>query len=759
MNFSRLLIVIYSILVLMFMSGCSDPEKKREKHYKRAQEYIKIEDEKSAIIELKKAIQLDPKYADARYQLALLYLKAGDARKAFGELQRTTSIDPQNLDAGVKVAEFLLLSKNREESRKYVEQVLFQDPDYQNGLALLANLELLDGNFDKAKKTIDRAISLNDSIDKYYNIKGRILVAQKQMEEGEKNFLKAIELKPDYFANYKTLLLYYEQQQNESAVQQLLDHMTRKFPDNPQLHLMLSRVHQRKGKLEEAEQALLKAQEVSENAPSYRLLLAEFYKKTEKYDIAEETLRTALTDFPDDLQIQVTLGELLFELRKFDKAKNIMDSILESNPANGGANLIKARFMIKDNKYEEALEIITPLLSDYPKWSDPFYYSALSHLRIGKPELAQKSIELATQNSPAKDRYHALAAQIHLIRGNSSEASKEASIALRINPHNLVAVKILAKSFNQSKDFEKSLQLMSKLNPQAVEHDQELLESKAMAQLGLGKNHDAKKALTQLLKISPENSKALALLIALNNYKDVSSAIDFVSQHISSGESAGHYNLLGDLLVKNKEFDRALTAYQKAQILRPKDPRSYILSARLLALLGKTEDEKAKYQELLGVNPDSIPALMGLAGCYEKTGDLLLAKETYMQVLKLNPAMAAAANNLAWLIASEDEGDLGEALRLAMQAKQALPDQPHIADTLGWVHYQRNSYPLAITQFRQALEKRPGDPTINYHLALALHGNGDLEDAVNSLKSALDTGTDFPEKSEATALLQKLEQK
>ena len=736
--------------------GCSEPQKKRDKHYKRALEYIKLADEKSAIIELKNAVNLDPKFADGRYQLGLLYLRTGDAGKAFGELQRATSLDPQNLDAGIKVAEFLLLSSNKEESRKYVEQVLETDPEYQDGLALLANLELIEGNFRKAEEVIDKAISLNNSIDKYYNIRGRVLIAQERFAEGEKSLLKSIELNPNHFANYKTLLLYYEQRQNESAVQQLLDHMTRKFPENPQLHLMLARLHQQRGELIEAEQAYVKAKEQGDNSISYWLLLTEFYKDIEQYEQAEQTLQSALEAFPEDLQAQVSLGDLLFDLRKFDEAQKILDDLLESNPANGGANLLKARFLIKDQQYNEALEIITPLLTDYPKWSDPFYFSALCHLRIGKPELAQKSIELAIQNAPAKDRYRALAAQIHLVRGNSSEAGKEASNALRINPRNFVAAKILTQSFNQSKEFDKAIKLLGNISPELVERDPELLESLAMAHLGKGNREEAKKTLEKLLRIEPGKSKALALLLALKDFKDIPAAVDFVTGYVQLAETAGHYLLLGDLQAKGQEFEKALAAYHKAQTLQPTNPKSYILAARLLARLGKTENAAAKYKELLEIDPNSIPALLGLGSTYEYEGKLEMAKETYRQILQINPSVAAAANNLAWLIASEEGGDLGEALRLAMQAKQELPDQPHVADTLGWVHYKRGSYPLAITQFTQALEKRPNDPVIQYHLALALRGNNKNEEAMSILQEILQPDVRFQGKESAAALYEEM---
>lgn len=756
MNFARLTATVCTIFIFFTLPACSDADKKKDKHYLRALEYIKIDDDKSAVLELKNAIQLDAKFADARYQLGLIYLKEGNPRAAFGELQRAAGLDPKNLDAGVKVAEFFLLSRNKEESRKYVEQVLNEDPTYQDGLALISNLELIEGNFDKAAKAINDALSQDGENDKYFNIRGRILVAQGKAEEGKSDFLRAIQLGPDSFANYRTLLLFYQQHEDEEAVAQLLDDMTRQFPENPQLYIMLSQLHRRNGDIEAAEKALLRAQETSKDTVSPNLMLAEFYKDTRNYSKAEETLLKARIEFPETIQVQITLGELFFDLQKFEEAKKIMDTILEPNPANGGANLLRARFLIRDQKPEEAIEILASLMSDYPKWGDLFYYSALCHLRIGKIELAQKAIELALQNNRSKDRYHALAAQIHLIRGNSSEATKEAAIALRINSHNFVAIKILTKSLIQNKDFQKAIDLLDRINQETVTNDVELLGSLAMAQLGLDQKDKAEQTFTRLLALEPQNSKTLAILTALQSGNDISNAIEFVTTHNNQNESWGHYLLLGDLLIKDRQFQEALAAFQNALRLNPNNPRGYIVKAQLLNRLGKAEESMATYEELLIKRPKSIPALMGLATILEQQGKPSLAKEKYIVAMEIQPDLPVAANNLAWLLASEEGADLGEALRLAMQAKQALSDQPHIADTLGWVHYKRKSYPLAITQFKQALEKRPDNPTINYHLALAQAANDSKEEAITSIEKSLNSGEKFGDREAAKLLLEEL---
>ena len=60
-------------LVLLLLGGCSgDPEKKKAVHYEKAMAYVQEKNPSAAIIELRNAIQLDPKYAEARNQLGLL---------------------------------------------------------------------------------------------------------------------------------------------------------------------------------------------------------------------------------------------------------------------------------------------------------------------------------------------------------------------------------------------------------------------------------------------------------------------------------------------------------------------------------------------------------------------------------------------------------------------------------------------------------------------------------------------------------------
>ena len=132
------------------------------------------------------------------------------------------------------------------------------------------------------------------------------------------------------------------------------------------------------------------------------------------------------------------------------------------------------------------------------------------------------------------------------------------------------------------------------------------------------------------------------------------------------------------------------------------------------------------------------------------------AKEQYQKALKINSKFAPAANNLAYLYAEKGE-NIDEALNLAQSAKEQFPDDPHIADTLGWVYYKKNVFTLAITYLKEASEKTPDDSMIRYHLGMAYYKNGDKELAKKELRKALELDPKFSGAEDAKNILARLQ--
>ena len=103
-----LLIILFSLAVFF---SCSSDEEKKADYLKSGMAYFEKEDYKSAEIEFKNAVQIDPQCLEAYINLAKTCLRTGNARGAFKAYSRASQIDPKNIDVQLKLATFMVLGK------------------------------------------------------------------------------------------------------------------------------------------------------------------------------------------------------------------------------------------------------------------------------------------------------------------------------------------------------------------------------------------------------------------------------------------------------------------------------------------------------------------------------------------------------------------------------------------------------------------------------------------------------------------------
>ncbi|ARM30394.1 hypothetical protein B9H02_02445 [Prosthecochloris sp. HL-130-GSB] len=115
---------------------------------------------------------------------------------------------------------------------------------------------------------------------------------------------------------------------------------------------------------------------------------------------------------------------------------------------------------------------------------------------------------------------------------------------------------------------------------------------------------------------------------------------------------------------------------------------------------------------------------------YEKLLRYDLSKAAYASVLEIDPDNPLALNNLAYMMAEQDE-QLDLALEYATKAVEFEPDNPVFLDTLGWVLYKQQKYERAKLYLEKAATLDPSEPEIRLHLDKVLdamgEGNGSLK--------------------------------
>jgi tetratricopeptide (TPR) repeat protein len=104
----------------------------------------------------------------------------------------------------------------------------------------------------------------------------------------------------------------------------------------------------------------------------------------------------------------------------------------------------------------------------------------------------------------------------------------------------------------------------------------------------------------------------------------------------------------------------------------------------------------------------------------------------------------------------ERGGNIDEALGFAQVAKENMPKNPAVMDTLGWIYYLKGSYLNAIAELQDSVELVPDNAAINYHLGLAYYKNNQPDGATEYLEKALELEPNFKGAEEARRILNEI---
>jgi len=214
-------------------------------------------------------------------------------------------------------------------------------------------------------------------------------------------------------------------------------------------------------------------------------------------------------------------------------------------------------------------------------------------------------------------------------------------------------------------------------------------------------------------------------------------------------------NMKGSILSTWNKGAEAEKAFKQAIQENPNFLPPYYSLARLYMREKRQDMAISQYNALLEKDPKQPFPHMLLGIIYDIQKEHNLAEEEYKKALELDPGFAPAANNLAFLLADQDK-ELDRALELAQKAKERLPDDPGVMDTLGWAYYKKGLYDSARSELLDSIEKMPDNAVIHYHLGLTYYKKGEKEKAREELEKALSLDNSFDGAKEAAEVLKKL---
>ncbi|MGA2229869.1 MAG: tetratricopeptide repeat protein [Tepidisphaeraceae bacterium] len=158
---------------------------------------------------------------------------------------------------------------------------------------------------------------------------------------------------------------------------------------------------------------------------------------------------------------------------------------------------------------------------------------------------------------------------------------------------------------------------------------------------------------------------------------------------------------------------------------------------------GQWIEAEAIYRQVLAAQPDSPPALQGMARVLQRGGRLDDAARCLDRALALRPDDGGLLNDRANLFA--ERGDLDSAIALFQRAISLRPDLPQLYHNCASALQKRGRLDEAISAYRQAIALRPDLAESLCNLGNALQDKGEVEEAIDCYRRAVAARPDFAE--------------
>ena len=726
---------IPALLLTLLLAACGGDSP--ESLIASSKAYLAKNDTKAAVIQLKNALQQNPKLPEARFLLGSALLDSGDIAGAEVELRKALELKhpadevvpllARTLLAGGKAKKMLdefgktkltageplaalntILATahaslgNRDVAKELLAEALATQPDYVP--ARLADIRETAANKDLtgARSKIDALLSKNPNNPEALLIKGNLLSIDGDASSALAEYRKAIDAKPAYLAAHSAVI---------TALLQA-------------------------NKIDDAVKQLEALKAVAPKHPQTFYFDAQLKYQRKEFKAAREPAQQLLRISPNNPMALQVAGAIEFQLRSYLQAETYLAKALQIAPGLRLARQMLIASYLRAGQPGKALDALQPVLGSIDKDSALLALAGEAYLQHGEPNKAAEYLAKASKLEPDNAAKKTSLAVAHMAQGNSENALQEleqisvsdkgitADLALiaaylrnnqldkalkaidgieKKQPDNPATYNLRARTLLAKKDMDgarKSFEKALSVNPTFFP----AVASLANLDILNKKPDDARKRFETLLAVDPKNTQALLAIAELKAANGGTS--DEISSAIGKAISASPSEIAPRIALiqyhlKNKDIKKALGAANEAATSIPD-------KAEILDALGRTQ---------------------------QLSGDLNQAQITYGKLASLQPASPLPLLRLAEVqFASKNKDEGIKSLKKALEIK---PDNLDAQRALVQVAME-NKTPSNALEIARTIQKQRPKEVVGYILESDIHAfNKAWAEAINVLRSGL----------------------
>jgi tetratricopeptide (TPR) repeat protein len=782
-NYSHLSRLIGIALLSVTCVACSGAQERKVSYLQKSQTYFDQQNYDKARIELRNALQIDPKYVEARYLSGRVAEKRGELREAVGQYQAAIDENPKFNTARAAMARLYLLGGLPEKATELVDAGLKDEPQNPALLTVRAAIQAQAGRVVPALEDAEASYKLQPN-DEYtvallaslYKQSARLDKAIEVVTKGSKQLPKSVDL-------HVVLADLEASQQNYAALQQQLQQVIDLEPKVLTHRARLAQFLLFRKDVPGAEATWRKAIKDLPDQQEPKLALIDLLWSQQGEAAATNEMTAMVASEPDNAELKLKLGGYLERQNKLDQAEQIYREVIKKFDKDasglGARNRLAALYLTKRNDPTRAAALVAEVLKENAHDNDALILRANMALQKGDAATAITDLRGVLRDQPNSAPLMRALAKAHLQNHETSLAEETLRSALQTNPGDLPTRKELAQLLLQQGKADQARVMLDQLaSVQGVSNDPEIIDAQFKAQLmakdyaaaqqtaeklqqlkpnaavgwyfaGLAaegqKSMDvARKQYETALDKQPDGAEPLAALVRLDVAdKQIPRALQRLDKVIAANpKHSVAYNLRGELLLSQKQFAEAMTAFNKSIESSPDWWAPY--RGLALSQLGNKEVDAAISTYQQGIDKTRNNALTtDLATLYERMGKSDESIKVYEQWLQREPKSLMAANNLAMLLLNHrnDKASIDQAQKLSELLSSST--EPALLDTRGWVKFKAGDYQGAVNLLQQAANAVPDSSTLRYHLGMAQWKSGDANGARSNLQAAVKDNKPF----------------
>ncbi len=162
---------------------------------------------KDAEILYRKAIKINPNFAEAYSNLGSVLSELGELQEAEYLLRKAIELNPDLADANYNIGTILIDLGKSKEAELFLRKAIEVNPDFADAHVNLGNILKDLGKLQEAELSQRKAIELNPDYAEAHSNLGNVLLDLGKIKEAELSQRKAIELNPNYADAYWNLAL------------------------------------------------------------------------------------------------------------------------------------------------------------------------------------------------------------------------------------------------------------------------------------------------------------------------------------------------------------------------------------------------------------------------------------------------------------------------------------------------------------------------------------------------------------------------